>query len=117
MTRPGMDAARAAGTLMSLIYREIARRTPERTTADWLDLLAANDIPAMRAADLTEVLDDPHFVATGFFRERDHPLAGPIREMRPPVRFGADPDRTLGFAPALGADGDAIRAALRSQHG
>jgi crotonobetainyl-CoA:carnitine CoA-transferase CaiB-like acyl-CoA transferase len=112
MARPGVDAARAAGTLMSLIYREIARRTPERTTADWLGLLAANDIPAMRAADLTEVLDDPHFAATGFFRKRVHPLVGPMREMRPPVRYSADPDRTLGFAPALGADGDAIRAAL-----
>jgi crotonobetainyl-CoA:carnitine CoA-transferase CaiB-like acyl-CoA transferase len=107
---PEALAARANGTVMSLVYAEIARKTPERTTADWLSLLADHDIPAMRASDLNDVLDDPHFAATDFFRRREHPQAGPMREMRPPVRYSADPDRSLGFAPALGADGAAIRA-------
>jgi crotonobetainyl-CoA:carnitine CoA-transferase CaiB-like acyl-CoA transferase len=114
LARPEMLAARAEGTLMPHVYREIARQTPSRTTADWLELFAENQIPAMRAADLDDVLDDPHFAATAFFRQRTHPVAGPMREMQPPVRYSADPDRKLGFAPALGADGDAIRATLKS---
>jgi crotonobetainyl-CoA:carnitine CoA-transferase CaiB-like acyl-CoA transferase len=69
----------------------------------------------MHAADLEDVAADPHFAATGFFRMRDHPVAGPMREMRPPVRYGADPNRTLGFAPVLGADGHAVRAELTAQ--
>ena len=114
LTQPAALEARANGTLISAVYAEIARRTPERTSSAWLTLFADNDIPAMRAADLAEVASDPHFAATRFFRPRIHPVVGPMREMRPPVRYGADPDRTLGFAPALGADGDAIRAELAS---
>lgn len=115
LARPEMVTARADGTVMSHVYREIARRTPDRTSAEWLDLFAANDIPAMRATGLDDLFDDPHFAATDFFRRREHPVVGPIREMRPPLRFSADPDRTLGFAPALGADGDDIRAEIGSR--
>lgn len=112
LARPENVQARAEGRLMPLVWAETARRTPARATKEWLTLLAENDIPAMRAADLDDVTADPHFVATDFFRRREHPVVGPMREMRPPVRYGADPDRTLGFAPALGADGDAVRAEL-----
>ena len=112
LARPEMAEARANGTLMQQVWAETARRTPSRTTAEWLALFAENDIPAMRAADLNDVTSDPHFAATGFFKPREHPVAGPMREMQPPVRYGADPDRTLGFAPALGADGAAIRAEI-----
>ena len=114
LARPDMVAARAAGSLMSYVYREIARQTPARTSAIWLSLFADNDIPAMHAADLDDVMNDPHFVATDFFRRRDHPVAGQMREMRPPVRYGADPDRMLGFAPSLGADSAAIRREINA---
>jgi crotonobetainyl-CoA:carnitine CoA-transferase CaiB-like acyl-CoA transferase len=117
LARDDMVAARKDGTLMPHVFAEIARKTPTRSTADWLTLLADNDIPAMRAADLEEVTRDPHFAATGFFRQRAHPQAGPMREMRPPVRYGADPDRSLGFAPALDADADTIRAEVAAWNG
>lgn len=52
---------------------DIARRTPARTTAEWLALFAQNDIPAMSVRDLRDISDDPHFAATGFFRRREHP--------------------------------------------
>lgn len=112
LDRPELAEARAKGTIMSHVYREIARRTPEHSSEEWLALFAANDIPAMRVTDLDDVINDPHFAATGFFRLRDHPQAGPIREMRPPVRYSADPARELTPAPALDADGAAIRARI-----
>jgi crotonobetainyl-CoA:carnitine CoA-transferase CaiB-like acyl-CoA transferase len=97
---------------MTHVYAEIARRTPARTTAEWVELLNAADVPAMAVRDLADVPEDPHLKAVGFFREREHPVAGRFREMRPPVRYGADPDRTLGLAPEVDQDGPAIRAAL-----
>ena len=112
LARPENVQARAEGRLMPLVWAETARQTPARSTAEWLALFAENEIPAMRAADLDDVTADPHFAATGFFRTREHPVVGSMREMRPPVRYGADPGRILGFAPALGADGDAIRTEL-----
>ena len=112
LDRPELAAARADGTIMSHVFHEIARQTPARTTSEWLAIFADNDIPAMRAADLEDVAADPHLTATNFFRMREHPVVGPMREMRPPVSYSADRDRALGFAPALGADGAAIRAEI-----
>ncbi len=105
-------AAKEEGRHMPLIYKEIARKTPAKTTAEWLALFAANDIPAMAARDLDDVTNDPHFVATGFFRRRTHPDVGAFHEMQPPVRYGAMPPRDLGFAPRVDGDGAAIRAGL-----
>lgn len=109
---PEFEEAKAKGKHMPLVYAEIARKTPVKTTAEWLDLFAANDIPAMAARDLQDILDDPHFAATGYFRRREHPQVGGFHEMQPPIRYGAMPPRDLGFAPTVGGDGDAIRAEL-----
>lgn len=109
---PEVNAARAKGEHMHLIYEEIGRRTPARTTAEWLALFAKNDIPAMAVRDLQDVRHDPHFVATGFFRPRTHPDVGAFHEMQPPVKYGAMPPRDLGFAPRVDGDGTAIRAEL-----
>jgi crotonobetainyl-CoA:carnitine CoA-transferase CaiB-like acyl-CoA transferase len=94
------------------LYAEIARLTPQKTNAEWLKLFAENDVPAIAACDLEDVIHDPHLVQSGFFRMRDHPDSGRFREMAPPIRFSADKGRTLGFAPKLDEQGDAIRKEL-----
>jgi crotonobetainyl-CoA:carnitine CoA-transferase CaiB-like acyl-CoA transferase len=100
---------------ISAIYAEIANYTPLRTTAEWEAVCADNDIPAMGARDLADIMGDPHLAATDFFRHRAHPAIGGFREMAPPIRFSADPERILGFAPRLGGDGDALRAELTAR--
>ena len=109
---PEFEAAKAKGQHMPIVYAEIARKTPAKTSAEWLALFAANDIPAMAARDLQDIKEDPHFAATGFFRHRTHPDVGAFHEMQPPVRYGAMPPRDLGFAPRVDGDGKAIRAEL-----
>ncbi len=109
---PEVNAARVKGEHMHLIYQEIARHTPARTTTEWLALFAENDIPAMSVRDLQDIKEDPHFVATGFFRRREHPDVGGFHEMQPPVKYGAMPGRNLGFAPRVDGDGKAIRDEL-----
>ncbi len=52
LATPDYEAAKAEGRHMSLIYSEIARKTPAKSTAEWLALFAANDIPAMATRDL-----------------------------------------------------------------
>lgn len=106
------QAAREAGRHMPIVYSEIARKTPARTTAEWLELFAANDIPAMAARDLQDIKDDPHLAATGFFRRREHPDVGAYDEMQPPVKYGALAPRDLGFAPRVDGDGAAIRSEI-----
>ncbi|ALJ12769.1 CaiB/BaiF CoA transferase family protein [Sphingopyxis macrogoltabida] len=110
LTSPDFEAAKMCGQHMALVYGEIARKTPARTTAEWLEIFAANDIPAIAVRDLEDIKDDPHLKATGFFRRRVHPDVGAFHEMRPPVRYGAAAPREPGFAPRIDGDGPAIRA-------
>src|SRR3546814_6062196 len=60
------------------------------STAEWLAIFAANDIPAMHVRDLDDIRNDPHLAATGFFRRREHPDVGGFFEVQPPVKYGAE---------------------------
>jgi len=82
------------------VYGVLAGIFLERSTADWLALLERADVPSMPMHSLLSVLDDPHLAATGFFQTVQHPSEGPIRSMRPPVRWQRYPH---GEAPARSA--------------
>ena len=82
-------------------YREIAARTPVRTSAEWTAILAEAQIPAMPVRDLAEVVDDPHLAAVGLFQHREHPSEGGYLHLKAPVRFGVGGCDT-GPAPRIG---------------
>lgn len=94
---------------MTPIYARISELTPSRTSAEWIALLSEYDFPVMSVADLEDIFENPHLKATGFFRSAEHPTEGPIRQIRPPVRYSADQHRTIGFAPTLGQHTDEIK--------
>lgn len=96
---------------MSQINAMIAGLTPSRTTADWIARCHEAKLPAMAVRDLADIVDDPHLQATGFFRLRDHPSEGTMREMAQPVRFGVAPDDP-NPAPRLDQHGEDIRGEL-----
>jgi crotonobetainyl-CoA:carnitine CoA-transferase CaiB-like acyl-CoA transferase len=93
---------------MTLLYAEIAKLTPARTTAEWVDLLNAASIPCMPIRDVADMIEDPHFKATDFFHAREHPTEGGYYEMRSPIRFAAAPFREVSPPALLGADNEAI---------
>ncbi len=94
---------------MTGVYARIGELTPARTSAEWISLLTEHDFPVMPVADLEDVFENPHLKATGFFKMAEHPSEGPIRQMRSPVRYSADPGRAIGFAPRLGEHTDEIK--------
>jgi crotonobetainyl-CoA:carnitine CoA-transferase CaiB-like acyl-CoA transferase len=100
---------------MSLIYAEIARLTPAKTSAEWEEIFVASQIPAMPVRNLDDILSDPHLVATDFFSHQTHPTEGDYIQMRAPVRFSAAPERNHRPAPLIGQDTDAIKASLKSE--
>jgi crotonobetainyl-CoA:carnitine CoA-transferase CaiB-like acyl-CoA transferase len=53
------------------------------TTAHWLDVLGAADVPAMPCHTLDSLLDDPHLRAVGLLRAEHHAQEGPITTLRP----------------------------------
>ncbi len=82
------------------VYAMIAAIIAERTTADWLALLAGKDIPILPLARVETLVDDPHLLVTGMVREVDDG-GERTRRIGAPVRWGeARPD--LGTAPHLG---------------
>jgi crotonobetainyl-CoA:carnitine CoA-transferase CaiB-like acyl-CoA transferase len=75
----------------------------QKTTAEWLEIFAAADVPAARYNSIDDLLDDPHLGDVGFWQFDEHPTEGRIRRTRVPVTFrGGMREQTLP-APQLGA--------------
>ena len=84
------------------VYGELSRIFMTRDTAEWLVLLDAADVPAMRMHDLQSVLDDPQLEASRFFAMVEHPSEGLMRSMRPPPVYSRTPAEPLRLAPRHG---------------
>ncbi len=69
------------------VYAMVAAIVAERSTADWLALLADKDIPVLPLGRVETLIEDPHLRATGMLRdvdaEGDH-----ARWIGSPVRWG-----------------------------
>ena len=70
-----------------------------RTTAEWLDLLADNDIPAMKYNRMADVMVDPHLADVGFFEENEGPEIGRYRSMKHPVHYAGTPVSNYAHPP------------------
>ncbi len=91
------------------VYDMVARLARTQPTDHWLALMEQADIPAMPVRNLSDLPNDPHLVATGFFQQIDHPTEGAIWTTKPPVRFSATPARhDHRPAPRLGEHSDEI---------
>ena len=97
---------------ITALYAIIGEVAVTKTTDEWLSLLNAANIPAMRFNQMAEVIHDEHLVATGFFQTREHPQAGPYRSMVHPVSFSETPADIALDPPTLGADTEMILASL-----
>jgi len=84
------------------IYAELAGLLATRTTADWLDLFDAADIPAMPLNTPEALLADPQLAATGFFTVVEHPSEGAVRDMAVPAQWSQTQPRPGRLAPGLG---------------
>ena len=82
------------------VYALLAGILATRTTAEWLSLLEACDVPCVPLQDLDALIDDPHLRATGFFQIVDHPTEGPLRLTGIPGRWSGL-QRSIRRAPPL----------------
>ena len=84
------------------LYEMVAELTPERTTAEWLELFRKLDIAAMPVNSIEDVIDSRHLADVGFFDVVDHPSEGRLRQMRPAASWSDTPLAPGGPAPNLG---------------
>ena len=88
----------------------LAARFAERTTAEWLAVLDAADVPAGPINDVAEAFASPW--AAGRTVELDHPRLGPIRQVVPPFELARTPATVRTPPPLLGEQTDEILAEL-----
>jgi len=73
-----------------------------KTTAEWLEIFDAADVPAMPYHTLDSVLEDPHLQDIGFFEMKQHPTEGRTRNMRLPNKWSCGTRAGWSPAPKLG---------------
>jgi crotonobetainyl-CoA:carnitine CoA-transferase CaiB-like acyl-CoA transferase len=78
-----------------------------RTTEEWMDAFRTAEIPAMPILSTSDLLDDPHLAATGFWHRADSAL-GPVRMPGIPTRFSGTPGKIGDIGPELGADNHGV---------
>lgn len=85
------------------LYALLRELAPARTTAQWMSMCERADIPATPIYSLDELPDHPHLQQVRLFEESEHPVVGPIRQIRPTARFARTPTAIRWPAPTLGA--------------
>ncbi|MDN7140063.1 CoA transferase [Pseudomonas sp. JQ170] len=93
------------------LYRMVAGIIATRTSAEWIALLEAADIPVMPMHTVESLLEDPHLQAVGFFDYQEHPSEGRIRTLGIPSTWSATQPSLTRPAPQLGEHSAQILAA------
>jgi crotonobetainyl-CoA:carnitine CoA-transferase CaiB-like acyl-CoA transferase len=88
----------------------LAARFAERTTAEWLAVLDAADVPAGPINDIGQAFASPW--AAGRTVDLEHPRLGPIRQVVPPFDLSRTPATVRTPPPLLGEQTDEILAEL-----
>ncbi|NYT62475.1 CoA transferase [Alcaligenaceae bacterium] len=84
------------------LYGLLEDAIAQGTTAHWVQALGEIDIPAYPVRHPDELMQEPQLVATGFFRELEHPSEGPIVMMDSPMKLSDSPIGVRRHAPRLG---------------
>ncbi len=90
------------------LYEMLESIVVKRSSAEWLALFEANDIPAAHANRLEDLQQDPHLVATEFFQTHDHPTEGQIVMAKTATTFSRTPASVRSLAPNLGEHNETI---------
>ena len=93
------------------LYGKISELAPSKTTAEWLKVLAEQDIPCADVNSLDDIMTDEHLVAAQMFHQDTDPRIGDYLEIRPPFQVDgmlAHEEIPNTAAPGLGENNDDI---------
>ena len=102
-------STKAARAAHSAEYFQIrADALSRRTSAEWLALLEAADIPCMRYNTLDTLAQDPQIIASGLLRRIDHPTEGGMWDLQDTTHLSGYVPGEREPAPRLGQHGEEI---------
>ena len=84
------------------VYSETGAIVEQKTTAEWFSILGATNVPVMIVNTLEDLINDEHLVATGFWKQIDHPTEGRLRLPGVPTTFSETPGDIRRHPPRLG---------------
>jgi crotonobetainyl-CoA:carnitine CoA-transferase CaiB-like acyl-CoA transferase len=84
------------------LYATLTEGMVLRTTAAWLEILRAADIPCGAANTLQALMSNAYLRETGFFTEMQHPVEGKVVLPAIAPAFSASPPSVRRLWPALG---------------
>lgn len=84
------------------LEEELNKIFETRPTDDWLATLDQGGLPAGPVLSISEMHDDPQALAREMIVETEHPVAGSVKTLGPPVKFSATPGSVDLPAPLLG---------------
>jgi crotonobetainyl-CoA:carnitine CoA-transferase CaiB-like acyl-CoA transferase len=93
-------AARSAH--VDALYATLTEGMQLRTTAAWLEILRAADIPCGAASTLQDLMSDAYLRETGFFQRMQHPVDGDVVVSAIAPEFSASPPSVRRLWPRLG---------------
>jgi crotonobetainyl-CoA:carnitine CoA-transferase CaiB-like acyl-CoA transferase len=94
------------------LYGFVARMTPQKTSAEWVEICEKGEIPCMPVADIQTLMQDPHLEAVGMFEKHTHPSEGETVLVRPPVTFSESPGGIRTHAARFGEHSQEIAREL-----
>ena len=101
------DRRRHAAELVAILDEIFAARPVD----SWLEALRAAGIPCGPVNSVSQALADEHTTARGMVVETEHPRFGTVRQVRSPVRVGAE-ETVYRRAPARHEDATAVLTGL-----
>ena len=81
-----------------------------RTTQEWIDRLERFDVPCAPVLTRRDMIRHPQIAANALVVEHDHPVAGRLRQTRPPARFEGTPVEHRRGGPVLGEHTEEVLA-------
>ena len=95
------DNGRRMANLAALIAA-LERVFAQRPGAEWLAILEDVGVPAGPILNIAEMQRDPQTLAREMVVELDHPIAGRVKTIGAPIKFGATPAKVAMPAPVYG---------------
>ncbi|HMH75997.1 MAG TPA: CaiB/BaiF CoA-transferase family protein [Candidatus Udaeobacter sp.] len=106
--RTNADRARNRDGLIAKLQEVFLTRSYE----EWETMLLAKGIPMGAINSIAQVVEHPQVKARGTLVDMDHPRAGKVRMVGPPIRLSATPGAVRTPAPMLGEHTDEVLGQL-----